>query len=541
MVRRILLIWFVFCFWLAPITEHARAQELAEHRPGEVIVKFQSTIATVQAIRTLSNVGITVLKQLGSLGVYHCNIGTKDINEAITECEASPNVVYAEPNYIYRHFDEPNDPRFDQLYGMTITDAPAAWDIQTGRKSIIVGVIDTGADWDHPDLAGNIWNNSAEIPNNNIDDDKNGFVDDFLGWDFANDDNNPDDDNDHGSHVSGTIGAVGNNGVGVVGVNWKVSIMPLKFLDNNGSGSLDDALEAIIYGVNNGAKVLSNSWGGGGFSQALEDAIKFANDNGVLFVAAAGNDSKDNDDSPSYPANYEVPNVISVAASTRSDNLASFSNTGRTTVHLAAPGQDILSTTKQNTYSTFSGTSMATPHVAGAAALVWAQFPGLSMAQVKIRVLGGIDRVDSFNETTSTGGRLNVFNSLSTNPVIVTTRLQNTLDETRYTVNSDILDDGGSVQAILYYQVSGQSTISVNMSSVGSDQYVADIPGQSLGSTIIYNVTATDNDGNLTVDSDHTFQIAEPPPDEPSCGFSRPATFFILPLAIIGFWRRKKK
>lgn len=523
--------------------------QLAEHKPGEIIVKFRDT-ATIDAVSNLRNFGITfILKQFIPLGIFHCEIGDKDINEAIKECEADPNIVYAEPNYIYRHFVEPNDPQFSQLYGMRITDALAAWDIQTGNKSVIVGVIDTGVDWDHGDLAANIWTNSFEIPNNNIDDDENGFVDDVRGWDFANDDNNPNDDNNHGSHVSGTIGAVGNNGIGVVGVNWKVSIMPLKFLDSNGSGSLDNALSAILYGVNNGAKILSNSWGGGGFSQALEDAIKFANDNGVLFIAAAGNDSRDNDDSPSYPASYEIPNVISVAASTSSDNLASFSNTGRTTVHLAAPGQDIRSTTKGNTYSTFSGTSMATPHVSGAAALIWAQFPNLSMAEIKIRVLGGVDRVHAFNEGTSTGGRLNVNNSLSTNPIILTTRLQNTLDETGpYVVEADVVDDGDICFVEFFYRVQSEdgvesSTVEMTVSSPHSNpfRYTGNIPGQALGSTIIYYVNAVDDDGNTTRDDDVTFSITEPPPDKPTCGFSRPATFFLLPLAIIFFARRKKK
>jgi len=541
----------------------AAQAQLAEHKPGEVIIKFKN-IADEEVVRTLSNVGITVLKQFGTLGVYHCDTGGKSVSQAIKECEADPNVVYAEPNYIYRRFVEPNDPQFSQLYGMTITDSPAAWDIQTGSKSVIVGVIDTGVDWDHEDLGDNIWTNTAEIPSNNTDDDGNGFVDDVRGWDFKNDDNNPDDDNDHGTHVSGTIGAVGNNGVGVVGVNWQVSIMPLKFLGGDGSGSLDDALGCILYGVNNGAKVLSNSWGGGGFSQSLEDAIQFANDNGVLFIAAAGNESRDNDSFPSYPANYEVPNVISVAASTSSDNLASFSNRGRNTVHLAAPGQDIRSTTKGNTYNTFSGTSMATPHVSGAAALIWAQFPGLSMAQIKMRILGGVDRVASFSDATSTGGRLNVNNSISTNPIIAnTTRLQNTLDEAGpYVVESDMLDDGGIQSASLTYQISGQEAVNVAMTSTGADHYSGNIPGQVLGSTITYFASATDNDGNETRDGNNTFSIADPPPTQPpSCGCGRPAidfdiqnqslkttvnaaanlSFFLLPLAAIGFYSKRKK
>ena len=541
--------------------------QVAEFKPGEVIIKWKSGVAQEVIARTYSNAQLSVLKQYNQIGITLCTIGGgKGVLQTVEECNADGNIEYAEPNYIYKHFVEPNDPQFSQLYGLTITDSPAAWDVQTGSKSVIVGVIDTGVDWDHQDLAGNMWTNPGESganANNGIDDDNNGFIDDFRGWDFANDDNNPNDDNDHGSHVSGTIGAVGNNNIGVVGVNWEVSIMPLKFLSSSGSGTLDDAIECIIYGVNNGAKILSNSWGGGGRAQSLEDAIQFANDNDVLFVAAAGNDSNDNDSFPSYPANYEVPNVISVAASTSSDNLASFSNRGRNTVHLAAPGQDIRSTTKGNTYNTFSGTSMATPHVSGAAALIWAQFPGLSMPQIKIRLLGGVDRVSSFNNTTSTGGRLNVNNSLSTNPIIAnTTRLQNTLDETGpYVVNADIIDDGSIQSASLTYQVSGQQAVAVNMTSTGGDQYSGNIPGQVLGSTITYFVSADDNSGNQTRNSNNTFAIAEPPPTDPACGCGRPAidfnienktlkttanaaanlSFFLLPLAAIGFYSKRKK
>ena len=280
-------------------------------------------------------------------------------------------------------------------------------------------------------------------------------------------------------------------------------------------------------------------------------------------MAAAGNDASDNDSFPSYPANYEVPNVISVAASTSSDNLAGFSNRGRNTVHLAAPGENIRSTTKGNTYSTFSGTSMATPHVSGAAALIWAQFPSLTMAQIKIRVLGGVDQLPSFSDATATGGRLNVNNSLSTNPIIANmTRLQNTLDETGpYVVNADILDDGSIQSASLTYTVMGQQAAIVSMTSTGSDQYSGNIPGQTLGSTITYFVSADDNSGNQTRNSSNTFAIAEPPPTDPSCGCGRPAidfniqnktlkttanaaanlSFFLLPLAAISFYSKRKK
>ena len=261
----------------------------------------------------------------------------------------------------------------------------------TGSSSVVVAVIDTGVDYNHVDLAANIWTNPGEIAGNGIDDDGNGFVDDVHGYDFANNDGNPMDDNGHGTHVAGTIAAVGNNSLGVTGVAWSTSIMPLKFLSANGSGYLSDAVEAINYatmmrtryGVN--VRVDNNSWGGGGFSSAMQSAIQAANDAGILFVAAAGNSGTNNDASPQYPANYDSPNVISVAATDQNGQLASFSNYGATTVDLAAPGVSIYSTTPNNTYSTYSGTSMATPHVSAVAALAWALNPDATVAEVRKR------------------------------------------------------------------------------------------------------------------------------------------------------------
>ncbi|MFQ5751059.1 MAG: S8 family peptidase [bacterium] len=540
--------------------------EVPEFKPGEVIIKFKSVVSAQSINTTLSNVGIQIVKRFDEIGVLRCSISsTKSVLKTVEECNTNADIEYAEPNYIYRTFVTPNDPRFSQLYGMTIIEAPQAWDMQTGSRSVIVGVIDTGVDTDHDDLKANIWRNPGETgdgkENNNVDDDGNGFVDDYRGWDFINDDNNPFDDNNHGTHVSGTIGAEGNNSTGVVGVNWQVTILPMKFLGADGSGPTDDAVDAIIYGTNLGAKVLSNSWGGGGRSQALEDAIKFANDHGVIFVAAAGNESTDNDRFPSYPANYEVANVISVAASTSSDNLAGFSNRGEKTVDLAAPGSNILSTIARNRYESLSGTSMATPHVSGAAALVWAQYPGLTMRQIMIRILGSVDRNSSFAGKVATGGRLNVNRALSTNPIIAnTTRLENTLDEVGpYIVEADILDDGNIQSATLTYQVLGQNAVTVTMTATTTDHYQGEIPGQSLGSSITYFVQAKDDGGNETRDNNFTFSIAEPTNGGGCCG--KPAidvaiqnpklktsvnaianiSFFVLPFIAIKVQSNRKK
>jgi subtilisin family serine protease len=542
----------------------AQPAPLADYKEGELIVKFKSDVSVNDT--AFSAHGLRVVKSLESIGVYQCAItDDRSVTDALTQCNANSEIEYAEPNYIYHTFVTPNDSRFSELYGMTIIGGPAAWDIQTGSRSIIVGVIDTGVDYNHEDLENNMWRNPGETgdgkEDNGVDDDGNGRVDDFRGWDFINNDNNPFDDNQHGTHCSGSIGAEGNNGRGVVGVNWNVTIMPLKFLGADGSGTTDDAVSAIIYGANMGAKVLSNSWGGGGRSQALEDAIEYANGRGVLFVAAAGNEGSDNDRFASYPANYTVPNVISVAASTSSDNLASFSNYGIKTVHLAAPGNSILSTVPNDRYARLSGTSMATPHVSGAAALVWAQFPALSAAQVKTRVLGSIDRNSNYADRVITGGRLNINKALSTNPIIAnTTRLQNTLDEAGpYVVETDVLDDGSVQSARLTYQAGSAAAVEVNMTTSGNGHYRGEIPGQTLGSTIVYFVTATDNGGNSTVDGNFNFSIAEPSNGGGCCG--RPAidvaiennamrttvntalnlSIFLLPIAAVKFVSRRRK
>ncbi len=497
----------------AAATPQQTARQPAEYKPGEVLVKFKSQVPQQQINSVLSQAGIQIVRQLASTEVYLCSVASaRSVPEAVAQCNASNDVAYAEPNYIYHASVIPDDPRFSSLFGMVMIQAPEAWDQQTGSKSVIMGVIDTGVDTDHPDLKQNIWVNPGESgggkENNQVDDDNNGFVDDVHGWDFVNNDNNPFDDNNHGTHVSGSAGAVGNNSEGVAGVSWQVSIVPLKFLDANGSGSTADAVEAIIYGTNLGAKILSNSWGGGGRSQTLEDAIRFANNNGVLFVAAAGNESANNDNAPSFPANYEVENVISVAANTRNDRLAGFSNFGATTVHLAAPGDQILSTVPRGRYESFSGTSMATPHVSGACALVWSQFPQASMQQIIIRLLGSVDRRSEYAGKVVTGGRLNVNRALSTDPIIArTTKITNTADTGPYLIETDVVDDSGIRAVTLNYQVLGAEVVEVMMSPAGDDHFSAEIPVQASGATVVYFVTAEDDAGNVTRDANVTFTI----------------------------------
>jgi subtilisin family serine protease len=342
---------------------------------------------------------------------------------------------YLEPDFaLWSAATVSNDTYASNLWGLHNTgqsggtpdadiDAPEAWDLARGDGSVVVGVIDSGVDYSHPDLQANVWINRGEIAGNGLDDDGNGYRDDVRGWDFYNNDADPMDDNGHGTHVAGTIAAAGNNGAGVVGVNWNAKVMALKFLGADGTGSLSAAVGAINYattmssqyGVN--IKLTNNSWSGGGYSSTLYDAIRRSGQTGMLFVAAAGNGGADgvgdnNDSLPTYPAGYELPNVLSVAATDHNDALGSFSNYGSASVDLAAPGVNILSTTPGGGYGYSNGTSMAAPHVSGVAALAWSYAPAASADAVRSAILGGVDAKGSLAGKVATGGRLNADNTL---------------------------------------------------------------------------------------------------------------------------------
>lgn len=418
--------WKLLAAILVSVVAHG-AQADQQAVPGEyVVVLKDNNQMGVQSFQSVFRAaGVEAINKKGDqLLVKRSPLEREDF--VIADIESNPAVAYAEPNYIYTINAEPNDPMFGDLWGIANIgqkngkagvdiSATQAWDITTGSRDIIVGVIDTGVDYTHPDLMNNMWKNEAEANGvEGVDDDNNGYVDDIYGYDFANTDADPIDDHNHGTHVAGTIGAEGNDGTGVVGVNWKVRIMALKFLTASGSGSLAGALKAIDYATENGAHLTNNSWGGGGFSQSLYDSIERAKNKGVLFVAAAGNDSKnDNDSRPKYPASYDLDNIISVAAVDRNGELASFSNIGRTSVDVGAPGVEILSTVKGGEYKEYRGTSMASPHVAGIAALVLSEFPDMDYSEVRERIIATAVPMASLKNLCVSGGMANAFAALT--------------------------------------------------------------------------------------------------------------------------------
>jgi len=393
--------------------------------PGELIVKYRAGISEAAKSSARGRVpSASRVKRFDFIRAEHVRFSGMTTERAIAALRRDPNVEYAEPNYEWTIDVVPNDTRFSELYGMRNTGqtggtpgadirATSAWDVFTGDANLKVGVIDTGVDYNHPDLAANAWTNPGEIPGNSLDDDNNGYVDDIHGYDFVNDDGDPFDDNGHGTHCAGTIAGVGNNGLGVTGVVWSAKVIGIKFLGAGGSGSTDDAISSVQYAIAVGCRLTSNSWGGGGFSQALLDAINAAGASDQLFIAAAGNAGSNNDTSPSYPASYDTPYIVAVAATDDADQLASFSNYGATTVDLGAPGVDILSCQPGGGYQTLSGTSMATPHVAGAAALARGRFPGATNLQIKQLLLLKADPIASLAGRTLTGARLNAFLSIA--------------------------------------------------------------------------------------------------------------------------------
>lgn len=420
-------------------TPYAHAQAVVNFVPGQVLIQYRPNTTEAQQTGVRSLIGATELEvvraDVDGTGELELVAVTGVVLDAVTALASVAMVEFAEPNYIYTTGATSNDTYFKDgrlwgMYGANSSpanqygsNAAAAWAAgYTGSAGIYVGIIDEGIQFNHPDLNGQVWTNPYDAADGR-DNDGNGYVDDIHGWDFDGNNNSVYDggtlgiSDDHGTHVSGTIGAQSNS-TGVVGVNWNVTLISGKFLGILGGNSAN-AVKSIDYFTNlknrHGLNIVAtnNSWGGGGYSQALYNAISRANTANILFIAAAGNDGTNNDTTASYPANYDLPNVISVAAIDRNGALADFSQYGATTVDIGAPGVDVYSTTAYNLYESLSGTSMATPHVTGAAALYASVHPGASAATIKNALLSSAVPTASLQGKTVTGGRLDVNAALS--------------------------------------------------------------------------------------------------------------------------------
>ncbi len=335
------------------------------------------------------------------------------------------DITYIEPDFpISLSQISPTDPDFSRQWAHSKVKSLDAWELSEGSPSTLVAVIDGGVDLDHPDLKDNIFRNRSEVVNGR-DDDKNGYIDDTVGWDFLNNDNDPRPDSvthSHGTHVAGIIGAMGDNGIGIIGHAPRVRLLPLKFIGSNGEGTTSSAIRAVDYAVKMGAKIINASWSSTNFSQALFDSINRARQANILFVAASGNNGKDNDSLARYPASYNLDNVVSVAASTSSDALASFSNYGAQSVDIAAPGVSIYSTGSGSKYLALSGTSMATPLVSAVAALIRARHFGFSYQLVKASLLAGVDKNAAFAGRVRAAGRVNAYKALVASDSISSTK-----------------------------------------------------------------------------------------------------------------------
>jgi subtilisin family serine protease/subtilisin-like proprotein convertase family protein len=469
--------------------------DTSQFNASDILVEFRTSAAPHALLP-----GTTIGRQLGLVnGLYEVDLAKGiSVAEAVAAYRASPSVAVAEPDYRTTVQGVPSDPNFGQQWALHNTGqnggtagddigALQAWTVTTGSPKVTVAVIDSGIDYNHPDLYGNIWINQAEIPKsrleNLVDVDQDGYIsfadlnnpvnqgafkitdinhdgridaadilapmvldaqghdtgqggwaypgntqdgdtahpNDFIGWNFVDDTNSPFDDDNHGTHVAGIIGAMGNNGVGVAGVDWQVSLMAVKFLNAHGTGSLSNFLDGLAYSVSHGAKISNNSWSGAGGVPILSDAITSARNAGQIFVAAAANNATNTDVNPAYPSSFPIDNIVSVAASTPSNQLASFSNYGVKTVALAAPGVGILSTIPGGGYQSLDGTSMAAPVVTGVLALVWSLHPSWTYQQVIAQVENTVTVVPALQGKVATGGIVNAARAVGYQPPALVT------------------------------------------------------------------------------------------------------------------------
>lgn len=416
----------LFVFVIAAASLAAAAQkQTRDFVPNEVLIKFAPQTTSAKRDSVIRNAKLKIAEKLGDTGWYRVTLPDGVLPEnAARGYAAFDGVAAVQPNFYYHLVATPDDPEFDDpgMYGLGKISAPQAWDIETGSSSVVVANIDTGVRYTHEDLSSNMWTNPGETPNNGVDDDGNGFIDDYYGYDFRYNDPDPWDEHGHGTHTSGTIGASGNNGLGVVGVSWNVKIMAIKIY----SAGAGDTTSAMLINAYNYVRMMkergvnivatNNSYGGCeeacGYDQATKDAIDAMGDVGILNVFAAGNSGVNVDITPEYPGSYDSPSIITIGASNVDDNRVF--NYGPINVDLAAPGVGIRSTiyNSDSSYGNKSGTSMATPHVTGAAALIASHYPTMSAASIKATLMNSVDHLPQWNGVVKSGGRLNVFRAL---------------------------------------------------------------------------------------------------------------------------------
>lgn len=522
-----------------------RAVPAVSMAPNELLVQYLPILSSAARVGARGAVGAALVEELdsGADGMTIERIRLPfgvNLADAARRISALPGVMYAEPNFIHTPAVVSNDPYYTTsslLWGMYSDDSPTtvgpagttnqfgsqaeeAWyDENFGSQSVVVGVIDEGIQYTHPDLDANIWTNPFD-PLDGVDNDGNGYVDDIHGWDFFSNNNSIYDgtSDDHGTHVAGTIGAEGGNGAGVAGVNWNVTMISAKFLGPSG-GYTSDAVEALDYLVDlkqrHGINIVAtnNSWGGGGYSASLHSAIIRAAKAGILFVAAAGNAGANNDVGGSYPANYNTTvgtatetaasydAVISVASINSNGSRSSFSSYGATTVDLGAPGAGIYSTVPSNSYASYSGTSMATPHVTGAAALYAAKYPGATAEQIRSAILASAAPTASLAGITVTGGRLDVHAALQIAPGL------------SMSINNVSQSEGDSGAGTFNFTVSLSSAptglVTVDFVTADGTAAVADADYVATGGTLTFNVGETSKTVSVTVIGDTAVESNE--------------------------------
>jgi subtilisin family serine protease len=408
---------------LAPAASPAAARppgaEASDVVPGQLIVSFKKGVSSSKRSGILEQVGAKLRRRLAH--VRGAVVAPRRIGLALLRrrLQASPGVAYVESDYILGASAAPDDPLFVNQYPLASTGvggvgAQVAWNKRTNCSKL--AVLDTGIQYSHPDLEPNVWHNSHEIKNNGKDDDKNGWVDDYYGVNIVKGKGSGKDDNGHGTHVSGIVAGRGNNDVGISGLCWTAKVMAVKFMNSRGKGSTSDAITGIDYAIHEGAKVINCSFGTSSKSQSLLNEVDYAKKKGVLLVVAAGNDGDDIDSKPSYPASFNDSNILTVAATTAVNGLASFSNFGQEDVDLGAPGDNILSTYPTSTYKTLSGTSMAAPLVSATAAMLRAQDGDLSYGDVRKAIRNNVSATPALTGKTYTNGQLNVAAALAAVP-----------------------------------------------------------------------------------------------------------------------------